>query len=158
MATLSQTRLTVNRKLVEISCELDRPLLEVLREDLQLTGTKYGCGEGACAACTVLVDSHPVKSCQTLLSEVVGKSIVTIEGIAEGEKLHPVQVAFMEENAFQCGYCTAGMIIGTIALLRSKPEPSETEIKQGLNGHICRCCAHPRIVNAVKHAAEIAKG
>ena len=164
-------KLTVNRRPVEITGEPTRSLLEVLREDLQLTGTKYGCGEGACGACTVLVDGKRAFSCSTPLSEVIGKSILTIEGLqsrvvptrsgptragSETEAMHPVQQAFCDEGALQCGYCTTGMIMAAVALLGRKPHPSDDEIVEGMNPNLCRCCSYVKIFQAVKRAATSA--
>jgi aerobic-type carbon monoxide dehydrogenase small subunit (CoxS/CutS family) len=146
-------RFTVNGKAQTVDTDPDRPLLEVLREDLGLTGTKFGCGEGQCGACTVLVDNEPTLSCLTPVSEVSGKKIVTIEGLAQGGKLHPVQEAFLEEGALQCGYCTSGMVLGTVAMLKATPHPSDDQIAQGLNGHLCRCNGYHRIIAAVHRAA-----
>lgn len=146
--------LDVNGTRRPIDADPGRTLLSVLREDLDLTGTKYGCGEGQCAACTVLVDGQPTLACITMVGEVAGKRIVTIEGLAPAGKLHPVQEAFLEADAMQCGYCTSGMILGAVALLRSKPNPSDAEIVAGMNGHICRCGTYPRIVRAVHAAAQ----
>src|SRR3954471_20904823 len=148
---------TVNGKQTTVETDPQRTLLEVLREDLQLTGTKYGCGEGACGACGVLIDGRRIFSCSTTAQEVAGKSITTIEGIAMGDQLHPVQQAFLEEKSFQCGYCTAGMIINCVALLKRNSNPTEEEICSAMNGNICRCCTYPRIVDAVKRASAIAK-
>jgi aerobic-type carbon monoxide dehydrogenase small subunit (CoxS/CutS family) len=148
---------TVNGKPASVQSDPDRSLLEVLREDLKLTGTKYGCGEGACGACSVLIDGKRIFSCSTAVLEVAGKSITTIEGLADREQLHPVQQAFLEAKSFQCGYCTAGMIINAVALLKRNPNPSEEEICSAMNGNLCRCCTYPRIVSAIKRAAEIAK-
>ena len=145
--------LNVNGTRRRIDADAGRTLLSVLREDLDLTGTKYGCGEGQCAACTVLVDGQPTLACITMVGEVAGKRIVTIEGLALEGKLHPVQEAFLEADAMQCGYCTSGMILGAVALLRSKPNPSDAEIATGMNGHICRCGTYPRIVRAIHAAA-----
>jgi aerobic-type carbon monoxide dehydrogenase small subunit (CoxS/CutS family) len=128
-------------------------LLDVLREDLELTGTKYGCGEGQCGACSVLVDGRRIFSCQTPVSRADGKSIVTVEGLARGEVLHPVQEAFVAEGAFQCGYCTAGMVMAAVALLAANSEPTDADIVEGLNRNICRCGSHPRIIQAVRRAA-----
>jgi len=151
-------KLNVNGHESSVTTDPDRTLLEVLREDLQLTGTKYGCGEGACAACTVLIDGKPTRSCQTSVSEAVGAAISTIESLAADEQhLHPVQQAFLDERAFQCGYCTAGMIMATVALLRSKPNPTEAETLQAMNGHICRCCTYPRILSAIHRSIELAQ-
>jgi len=132
----------------------DRPLLHVLREDLGLTGTKYGCGEGACGACTVLVDGKPVRSCITPVSAVGEGSILTIEGLAEGDRLHPVQEAFAREGVLQCGYCAPGMMLATVALLGETPNPTDQQIISALNGNLCRCCAYPSILEAVRDAAR----
>src|SRR6058998_1717418 len=121
-------RFTVNGQPRTVNTDAQRPLLDVLREDLQLTGTKYGCGEGQCRACTVLMNGKSVASCLIPVSEADGKTILTIEGVAEGEKLHPVQEAFLAEGAFQCGYCTSGMILGVIGLLKEKPNVTEAEV------------------------------
>ncbi len=145
---------TVNGDSRTVVTDPDKPLLSVLREDLQLTGTKYGCGEGQCRACTVLLNGEPVASCITPVSDVAKQQVLTIEGLAHGEALHPVQEAFLAENAFQCGYCTAGMIMGTVALLAHHPNPSESEIRSGLQKHICRCGTYPRIIRAVKRAGK----
>jgi aerobic-type carbon monoxide dehydrogenase small subunit (CoxS/CutS family) len=148
------TELDVNGSRRRIDADADRTLLSVLRDDLDLTGTKYGCGEGQCAACTVLVDGQPAKSCLTKVSAMAGKRIVTIEGLAPAGKLHPVQEAFLEADAFQCGWCTPGMILGAVGLLRRNPHPSEAEIVTGMNGHICRCGTYPNIVAAIRLAAQ----
>ena len=145
--------LTVNGQKHSVSSDPQRPLLDVLREDLQLTGTKFGCGEARCGACSVLVGGKRVFSCKTAIEDVADKQVLTIEGLCQGEKLHPVQEAFMEENAFQCAYCTSGMIMAAVALLEDKPHPSEAEIVAGMNRNICRCCSYPKIVSAVKRAA-----
>ena len=148
-------QLSVNGNAAAVSGDPDRSLLEVLREDLRLTGTKYGCGEGACGACSVLVDGKRVFSCSTPVKEVVGKKIQTIEGLSPDEQtLHPVQKAFCDEGAFQCGYCTAGMIMSTVALLARKAKPTDVEIVESMNGNICRCCSYVKIMAAVKRAAE----
>jgi aerobic-type carbon monoxide dehydrogenase small subunit (CoxS/CutS family) len=127
----------------------------VLREDLHLTGAKFGCGEGQCGACSVLVEGKRVFSCRTAIQSVAGKSITTIEGLAQGEQLHPVQSAFLEEGAYQCGYCTAGMIINAVALLRENPRPTQEQIATGMNKNMCRCCSYIKILNAVKRAAGV---
>ena len=154
---MASINLTVNGKSTTVNTERDRSLLEVLREDLQLTGTRYGCGEGACGACGVLVDGKRLFSCSTPVSEVEGKSVTTIEGLATGDKLHPMQQAFLDESAFQCAYCTSGMIIAGVALLNRKPDPTDAEIIDGMNGNVCRCCAYPRIIKAVRRAVELAR-
>jgi aerobic-type carbon monoxide dehydrogenase small subunit (CoxS/CutS family) len=145
--------LTVNGARRAVTTDPDRPLLELLREDLHLTGTKYGCGEGQCGACSVLVDGKRVFSCRTPASSVEGKSVVTIEGLARGDVLHPVQQAFLEDGAFQCGYCSAGMIMAAVALLQEKPDPTDADILAGMNRNICRCCSYPKIIQAVRRAA-----
>ena len=144
---------TVNGRKRTVTTDPQRSLLDVLREDLKLTGPKYGCGEGQCRACTVLVDGKAVASCVTPVAEADETSVVTIEGLAQGETLHPVQEAFLAENAFQCGFCTPGMILGTVALLKEKPHPSEAEIRSRLDRHLCRCCHYPTILKAVHRAA-----
>jgi len=140
----------VNRR---IDASPDRRLLFVLREDLNLTGAKYGCGEGQCGACTVLIDNLAVRSCQTPVKAVQGKRITTIEGLEKDGELHPLQQAFLDSQALQCGYCTPGMILAAEGLLRKNQNPSEMQIKQGLNGNVCRCGTYPRIVAAVRAAA-----
>ena len=139
---------------MSLDVESDRPLLWVLRNELGLTGAKYGCGEGQCGACTVLLDGVAHRSCITSVRAAVGKQITTIEGLSDGARLHPVQHAFIECDAMQCGYCTPGMILSTVALLRKNGSPSEAEIKQGLEGNICRCGTYNRIVEAVQKAAK----
>jgi len=148
------TQLDVNGVKRPVDADADRTLLSVLRDDLDLTGTKYGCGEGQCAACTVLIDGQPTKSCLTKVGAVGTKRIVTIEGLGAQGKLHPVQEAFLEAEALQCGWCTPGMILGAVGLLRRNPNPSEAEIVTGMNGHICRCGTYPRIVSAIQIAAK----
>jgi aerobic-type carbon monoxide dehydrogenase small subunit (CoxS/CutS family) len=136
---------------------LDDPqasLLTVLREHLDLTGTKYGCGEGQCGACTVLVDGKAQRSCITRAGSVVGKKVTTIEGLVPGETLHPVQEAFLEEGALQCGYCTSGMIMSAVALLNRNPHPTRDEIVGGMDGNICRCGTYSRIIRAIQKAAS----
>jgi aerobic-type carbon monoxide dehydrogenase small subunit (CoxS/CutS family) len=150
---LTATDLVVNGTRRRLDADGRRTLLAVLREDLDLTGTKYGCGEGQCGACTVLVDGQPTRSCLTKLAAVAGKSITTIEGLEEGGRLHPLQQAFIDAGAMQCGYCTAGMIVAGAALLRRSGNPDETEIRRALEGNLCRCGTYPRIVAAVRAAA-----
>ncbi len=145
---------TLNGKERRVTAPPERPLLWVLRDHLQLTGTKYGCGEGQCGACTVLLTGKPVRSCLTSLSAVSGKEVVTIEGLEQNGKLHPVQQAFLREEAFQCGYCTSGMILSAVALLANNRNPSDAEIVHTMNGNICRCGTYPRIVAAVRQAAQ----
>jgi aerobic-type carbon monoxide dehydrogenase small subunit (CoxS/CutS family) len=137
-----------------VDAEPERTLLTVLRDELDLTGTKYGCGEGQCGACTVLIDGAPARSCQTLAGKMAGHKITTIEGLEEHGRLHPLQEAFLEVEAMQCGYCTAGMIMSGAALLKKNPHPDEAAIQQALQGNICRCGTYPRIVAALKLAAK----
>jgi aerobic-type carbon monoxide dehydrogenase small subunit (CoxS/CutS family) len=132
-------------------------LLTVLRDRLELTGTKYGCGEGQCGACTVLLDSRPARSCRTPAAEAVGRKITTIEGLETNGRLHAVQEAFLGEEAFQCGSCTPGMILAAAALLERRSDPPDAEIVSALTGHICRCGTYPRIIRAVKSAAQAMK-
>lgn len=146
-------RFTVNGKARSVRTEPDRPLLEVLREDLGLTGAKYGCGEGQCRACTVLLDGKAVTSCVTPVRDAAGKKVVTIEGLSANGKLHRLQQAFIDEGAMQCGYCVPGMILTASALLARNPRPSEAQIVEGMNGNLCRCCGYPRIVAAIRRAA-----
>jgi len=148
---------TLNGKPQRISTESRRTLLEVLREDLDLTGTKFGCGEGQCRACTVLLDGNAVRSCQTEVSEVEGRKVETIESLAQNGKLHPVQEAFVKENAMQCGYCVPGMVLTTVALLRRNPSPSRAQIVEALNGNICRCCGYVNVLKAAERAARPGK-
>ena len=131
-----------------------RSLLQVLREDLGLTGAKYACGEGRCGACTVLIDGKRALSCVTPVSKVDNRTIVTIEGLAKDDALHPVQEAFLEEIALQCGYCTGGMILAAVALLEQNANPTDRQIIEGMNGNICRCNGYPKIIKAVRRAAE----
>jgi aerobic-type carbon monoxide dehydrogenase small subunit (CoxS/CutS family) len=151
---MAQFRLTVNGKERLVDTEPERPLLDVLREDLKLTGAKYGCGEGQCRACTVLMAGKPIISCVTPIRAAAGKSIVTIEGLASGSRLNRVQQAFLDEGAMQCGYCVPGIVLRTVALLETNPRPTEAQIVDALDGNLCRCCGYPRIMAAVKKAAE----
>lgn len=146
--------ISVNGKQYSVVSEPDIPLLFVLRDEIGLTGTKYGCGEGQCGACTVIINGVARRSCLTPLADAVGKSITTIEGLERNGNLHPVQAAFIEADAYQCAYCTSGMIMSAVALLEKNPNPTDTEIVSGLQGNICRCGAHPRIVDAVRIAAK----
>jgi aerobic-type carbon monoxide dehydrogenase small subunit (CoxS/CutS family) len=150
-------QLRVNRKAYTVEADPDSRLLEVLRDQLGLTGTKYGCGEGQCGACTVLIEGQPRRSCLTPVETAANKEITTIEGLAANGLLHPVQQAFLEAEALQCGYCTPGMIIAAVALLRTNPDPSEAEIARSMEGNICRCGVYPRIVAAVRRTAESTK-
>src|SRR5581483_4841542 len=148
------TVLQINGKTFPINAEPDRTLLSVLREDLQLTGTKYGCGEGECGACTVLLDRAPVRACVTTLATAAGARITTIEGLEQDGRLHPLQEAFLAAGAMQCAYCTSGMIVSGAALLQKNPAPSDDEIIRAMNGNICRCGAYQRILNAIKQGAK----
>jgi len=145
--------LTVNGQTRTVTTDPQRPLLDVLREDLQLTGVKYGCGEGQCGSCTVLVDGKPTPSCTTPVEQAAGKTVLTIEGLAKDGALHGVQEAFLAEGAFQCGYCTPGMVLATVGLLGQTPSPSDEQIRTALSGHLCRCGGYPRILKAVRRAA-----
>lgn len=147
-------KLTVNNQLFEVAINLNRTLLEVLREELSLTGTKESCGQGACGSCTVLLDGLPVRSCLLLAVEAEGRKITTIEGLSQGEKLHPVQEAFIEHHAIQCGFCSPGMILTATALLEDNPKPTEDEIRHALSGNICRCTGYAKIIGAVKSLAD----
>jgi aerobic-type carbon monoxide dehydrogenase small subunit (CoxS/CutS family) len=149
------TELNINGSKRQLEADAARSLLSVLREDLDLTGSKYGCGEGQCGSCTVLIGGTPRRSCQIPVSAVVAKPITTIEGLEKDGRLNPVQQAFLDAGAFQCAYCTSGMIMSSVALLRTNPNPSQTEIMQSLQGNICRCGTHPRIIEAVRHAAKM---
>jgi aerobic-type carbon monoxide dehydrogenase small subunit (CoxS/CutS family) len=152
------TQIHVNGSARPIYADPDRSLLSVLRDDLGLTGTKYGCGEGQCGACTVLVEGKRVRSCVTRLDTVRGKTIRTVEDLAPGPGLHPVQQAFLDADALQCGYCTSGMIMSAVALLHEQPAPSREAIVTFMDKNICRCCAYPRIVAAIETAAKVMRG
>jgi aerobic-type carbon monoxide dehydrogenase small subunit (CoxS/CutS family) len=151
-------KLTVNGKKQTITTDPKRSLLEVLREDLHLTGAKYGCGRGDCGACTVLMDGECILSCITAISAAAGKAVTTIEGLARGDSLHPVQEAFLAEQAMQCGFCTPGMVLTAAGLLKGNPNPTDAEIVAAMNGNICRCCGYPKIIAAVRRAANAKKG
>jgi aerobic-type carbon monoxide dehydrogenase small subunit (CoxS/CutS family) len=142
----------VNGRRHTVESDPQRPLLQVLREDLKLTGTKFGCGEGQCGACTVLIDGQRNHSCLLPVKDAANREILTIEGLGTGGKLHPVQEAFVQEGAMQCGFCTSGMILSTVALLKEKPKPTAEEIMAWMNPQICRCCGYPRILKAVHRA------
>ena len=146
--------LTVNGKQSTVQTDPERPLLDVLREDLHLTGAKFGCGERQCGACTVLLDGKPAYSCSTRVAAVGDRKIETIEGLSDGEKLHPVQEAFLAEDALQCGYCTPGMIVTAVALLREKPHAKRDEIQTAMNRNVCRCGTYLRILRAVERVAK----
>ncbi|OFY63930.1 MAG: ferredoxin [Bacteroidetes bacterium RBG_13_43_22] len=151
-------RFKLNGKKTELTTDLNQTLLWVLRNQVGLTGTKFGCGIGFCGACTVLIDNEPVRSCMVPVSEASGKSVVTIEGLAKKGKLHPLQKAFIEHDALQCGFCTPGMIITAAGLLKKNPSPTPEEIISGLEDNLCRCGAHNRIIDAVQTAAKEMKG
>lgn len=151
-------RFKLNGKPTTVTVDGDRALLWVLRTDLGLTGTKYGCGESLCGACTVLVNNEAVRSCQTAVRDVRGKDVLTIEGLAKGATLHPLQRAFMQHDALQCGYCTPGMIMNAYAFLRKNPQPSTADIIQGMDDNLCRCGAHNRIIRAIQVAAKEMRG
>jgi aerobic-type carbon monoxide dehydrogenase small subunit (CoxS/CutS family) len=144
----------VNGKQLTVEPEPGVSLLSVLREDLDLTGSKYGCGEGACGSCTVLIDGKPTRACNTPASEVAGKQVITIEALEKNGRLHPVQEAFLQADPFQCGYCAPGMIMSAVALLEKNPTPTEDEIIGSMNGNICRCGTYPRIVKAIQLASN----
>lgn len=148
----------LNGKQVEIQTGENQTLLWILRTNFNLTGTKYGCGEGYCGSCTVLLNDEPVRSCGIYAEDLEGAKIVTIEGLANGDKLHPVQQAFVENDALQCGYCTPGMIINAVGLLKKTPEPSRQEIIDGMENNLCRCGAHTRIIRAIESASKMMKG
>ena len=156
MIEMKKTTITlnVNKETYDTVTFPNRTLLEVLRDDLHLTGAKESCGEGVCGSCTVLVDGTPVRSCLTLAVAAQGKEITTIEGLSEGEKLHPVQEAFVNHHAIQCGFCSPGMILTAYALLKENPRPTEAEIRHAISGNVCRCTGYAKIVEAVKSLAE----
>ena len=155
MATINT--LNVNGTGHRIDADPDRSLLSVLRDDLDLTGSKYGCGEGQCGACTVLIDGKPTRSCITPVGSIAGKRVRTIEGLAKDGRLHPLQEAFLEADAMQCGYCTPGMIMSGVGLLEKHPNPSEAEILRFMEGNVCRCGAYPRILAALRQTAAAVK-
>ncbi|MDO6437591.1 (2Fe-2S)-binding protein [Cyclobacterium sp. 1_MG-2023] len=147
-------KVSINGKEYLVEAAGNPSLLEVLRDQLNLTGTKYGCGEGACGACKVLINDTPLPACITPLTSVVGKKIVTIEGLERQGELHPVQKVFLDEDVFQCGFCASGMIISAVALLERKPEAGVQELISGLNGNICRCCTYPAIIDALSKLSQ----
>lgn len=151
-------RFKLNNKETELVTDPNRILLWVLRDHFGLTGTKYGCGIGFCGTCTVLIDNEAVRSCTVAVSDVAGKSVITIEGLAEDGKLHPVQQAFTDHDALQCGYCTPGMILTAVALLNKNQAPTRQEIIDGLEDNLCRCGAHVRIIDAVEDASKVMTG
>ena len=155
---MAATELIVNGRRVSVESGPGASLLSALRDQLDLTGSKYGCGEGQCGACTVLVDGAARRSCITPVASVAGRKIVTIEGLAEGDRLHPLQQAFLDEEAMQCAYCTPGMIMSGVALLQANRNPSEQRIIEHMHGNVCRCGTYPRIVLAVRRAAKMMQG
>ena len=150
---MSSLRLVVNGRTVTIEADPQTSLLSVLREQLDLTGTKYGCGEGQCGACTVLIGGKAQRSCITKAAVVGQKQITTIEGLGKGDQLHAVQQAFLDEDAFQCGYCTPGMILSAVSLLKQNPHPSQSQIVESMDGNVCRCGTYSRIIRAVQKAS-----
>lgn len=158
MESKNVIRFTLNGKPVQISVNEDRMLLWVLRTELSLTGAKFGCGEGFCGACTVLVNNEPVRSCQYPIKEVQGKTVLTIEGLAKNGNLHPLQQAFVDHDALQCGFCTPGVILTAYSLLLKNPKPSQKDVIQALDDNLCRCGAHTRMLQAVDRAAETMRG
>jgi len=151
---MSTIHLAINDKSYSVDTDPKTSLLTVLREHLDLTGSKYGCGEGQCGACTVLIDGKAQRSCITRVGSVTGKQITTIEGLAKGDRLHPVQQAFLDEDAMQCAYCTSGMIMSAVALLQKNAGPDEKEIVDFMDGNVCRCGTYPRIVRAIQRASK----
>jgi carbon-monoxide dehydrogenase small subunit len=148
-------RFTVNSKVYEIAVRPSQTLLDVIREDLGLTGTKEGCGLGECGACTVIMNGKTVNSCLVLAVEADGKEITTIEGLADGDRLHPVQQAFLDEGGLQCGFCTPGMIMSAKALLDENPDPTDDEIRHGITGNLCRCTGYTKIIKSIKTASKM---
>ena len=148
----------LNGKPVSLDVESERKFIWVLRVDLGLTGTKYGCGESYCGSCTVIVNNNAERSCQLTIQDVQDKDVITIEGLLKGEELHPLQKAFIENDALQCGYCTPGMIMNAYSFLKKNPKPSIQDIKAGMEDNLCRCGAHKRILSAVQSAAKEMKG
>ena len=149
---------TLNGKSVSVTTDSQRTLLWVLRTDLGLTGTKYGCGKAMCGACTVIINDRAVQSCMTTIRSVKGKNVITIEGLSKNGKLHPIQEAFVKHDALQCGFCTPGMILNAYSLLLRNPEPTREEIIEGMENNLCRCGAHIRIIRAIETAAQEMKG
>jgi aerobic carbon-monoxide dehydrogenase small subunit len=148
-------RFTVNNKPCEVAVRPSQTLLDVIREDLGLTGTKEGCGLGECGACTVIMDGKTVNSCLVLAAEADGKEITTVEGVADGDRLHPVQQAFLDEGGLQCGFCTPGMIMSAKALLDENPDPTDDEIKRGIAGNLCRCTGYTKIIRSIRTASKM---
>ncbi len=149
---------TLNGKPARVTVDDERMLLWVLRNDLGLTGTKFGCGESLCGACTVIVDKQAVRSCSFAVKDVAGKSVTTIEGLSQDGKLSPLQDAFLKHHAFQCGYCTSGMIMNAYALLLKTPRPTRAQIIQGMDDNLCRCGSHVRVIDAIQEAAGARRG
>jgi len=149
--------LLINKKKYAVNVASDDTLLSVLRNNLDLTGTKYGCGEGSCGACTVLINGVAVRSCITKATSVEGKEVTTIEGLAGNGKLHPVQRAFLDVDVFQCSYCASGMVMSSVSLLKKNPQPTEAEIITAMQGNVCRCGTYPRIVKGIQEAVKIQK-
>jgi aerobic-type carbon monoxide dehydrogenase small subunit (CoxS/CutS family) len=158
MPMIETIQFKLNGKMVRVKTDSERVLLWVLRTDLGITGPKYGCGEGHCGACTVIVNDEAVLSCQTMLKEVEGSEVITIEGLSEGDKLHPIQEAFIQADALQCGFCTPGMILNAYSLLKENPDLTREDIMDGMEGNLCRCGAHVRIIQAIESAAAKMKG
>jgi aerobic-type carbon monoxide dehydrogenase small subunit (CoxS/CutS family) len=155
---MKEVSFTLNGKPTRLTVDETRPLLWVLRDDLGLTGTKFGCGEGECGSCTVVVNNTAVRSCTTPVGDIQGKQVLTIEGLAKDDRLHPIQEAFVSHLAYQCGYCTPGMVMGAYALLQKNPKATRADIVKELDTHLCRCGAHVRILKAVESAATAMKG
>ena len=147
-------KFNLNGRDCAVEADPSRTLLDVLRTDLGLTGTKYGCGVGECGSCTILIDGKAVCSCLTLIGQADGRTVETVEGLAQGEKLHPLQESFVESHAIQCGYCTPGMLMSAKAFLDQHPSPSEEEIRTAISGNLCRCTGYKQIVAAIQHAAD----
>jgi carbon-monoxide dehydrogenase small subunit len=151
-------RLTINGRLYEVAVAANRTLLDLLRDDLDMTGTKHGCGEGDCGACTVLLDGEPVNACLVLAAEAEGREVTTIEGLAAGSILHPVQQAFVDAGAVQCGYCTPGMVLVAAALVARNPSPTESDVRHAISGNFCRCTGYQKILEAILAAAARVRG
>jgi aerobic-type carbon monoxide dehydrogenase small subunit (CoxS/CutS family) len=154
----AEIELRVNGVKRKVEAEPDRMLLGVLRDELGLTGSKYGCGEGQCGACTVVLEGRAVRSCRTAISDCAGKPITTIEGLEQDGKLHPLQQAFLDVGALQCGYCTSGMIMSSYALLAKRPAPTRQQVTQAMEGNVCRCGTYQRILAAINQASQSLKG
>ncbi len=151
-------KVTVNDRLYELQVDPELRLVDLLRDELGLTGTKEGCGKGECGACTIIMNGKTVNSCMVLAFQADGSEILTIEGMGDGEELHPIQEAFIRQGAVQCGYCTPGMVLSAKAILDKNPNPSEEEIRKGISGNLCRCTGYQKIVDAIKDAAEVMGG